>query len=109
MLEKKSESTEPEGEDATTLWERSIGWDHPLVIAGLWPEHLLRQAFGCSAKTFKKFADSAPSLAREIKERRWYHRDTFIAWFAGASDPQPKSQGQRNSRGQLGNNRKAPE
>src|SRR5690606_24802975 len=112
------ESTEPEGEDATTLWERSVGWDHPLVIAGLWPEHLLRQAFGCSAKTFKKFADNAPSLSREVKERRWYHRETFIAWFADPGNvlasesprtKRPAAQGKRSNRGQPGDNRKAPE
>jgi hypothetical protein len=87
-------------DDAT--WESSIGWDHPLVVAGLVPGHLLRDAFGYSIGGWSEWVNCHPRLYRLMKRRPWFHLETFVAWVADATNAddlppseEPKTNGRK--------------
>ena len=65
-----------------TDWELSVGWDHPMVKAGFWPGHLLRQTFGYAETGWKQWCKEHPQLIKRINQRPWFHLDTFLAWAA---------------------------
>lgn len=65
----------------TLAWEASVGWDHPLVKAGIVPEHLIRDFFGWSrTKTWQWCRDNADIVHRNNR-RSWIWIDDLIDWF----------------------------
>lgn len=80
MSEKKNDKND---------WELSVGWDHPLVKAGLWPEHLLRQAFGYERTAMYQWCKDHQHLAKKINQRYWFHIDKFLEWAAGSEGELP--------------------
>lgn len=63
-------------------WERSIGWDHPLVKAGLVPGHLLRESFGYAPAAWSEWTNSHQHLCKLLRRRPWFHLESLVAWFA---------------------------
>lgn len=75
--------------DEENDWELSVGWDHPLVKAGLWPEHLLRQSFGYARTGMYQWCKEHQFLAKKINQRYWFHIDKFMEWAASNDDDLP--------------------
>lgn len=58
-----------------------IDREHPLVLAGFWPEPMVREVWRLSDTYWEKWLRSNQVPHRMIGGVRWFHREQLAEWF----------------------------
>lgn len=92
----------------TEMWEASVGWDHPLVMRGIVPGHLIRETLGPTKGTWNNWVSEHRYMTVNFFGRAWFDLELFHQWFAKqiALDPKPEPARPIDKKAQPRHNRK---